>query len=96
MRDATGTSREQIERELRAALGESDYELQVEPPTADPLLTNLETEHGADEHVLIDDLLFQTRAALFIARHIGAARLSDPREGAASMTPGRRRLPPWV
>src|SRR3954451_6697162 len=37
---------------------------------ADPM-TNLKTKHGADEHVLVDDLLFQTQATISIARHVG-------------------------
>jgi acetylornithine deacetylase/succinyl-diaminopimelate desuccinylase-like protein len=37
---------------------------------ADPMV-NLTTKHGADERVLLDDLLFQTRAALSVARSIG-------------------------
>ncbi|MEN3341245.1 MAG: hypothetical protein V7644_649 [Actinomycetota bacterium] len=37
---------------------------------ADPL-ANLTGKHGVDEHVLVDDLVFQTRAAHRIARHIG-------------------------
>ena len=41
-------------------------------PSATPTLTNLETEHGGDERVLIDDLVFQTSAAMSIARTIGA------------------------
>jgi acetylornithine deacetylase/succinyl-diaminopimelate desuccinylase-like protein len=36
----------------------------------DPM-TNLQTKHGADERVLIADLVFQTRAAIAIARSIG-------------------------
>ena len=38
---------------------------------AEPI-TNLETKHGADERVLIDDLMFQTQAALSVARSIGS------------------------
>jgi hypothetical protein len=38
---------------------------------ADPL-SNLTSKHGTDEHVLIDDLQFQTKAALHIARSIGS------------------------
>jgi acetylornithine deacetylase/succinyl-diaminopimelate desuccinylase-like protein len=37
---------------------------------ADPMV-NLTTKHGADERVLVDDLLFQTQAALAVARSIG-------------------------
>jgi acetylornithine deacetylase/succinyl-diaminopimelate desuccinylase-like protein len=37
---------------------------------ADPML-NLTTKHGVDERVLIDDLVFQVQAALFVARRIG-------------------------
>jgi acetylornithine deacetylase/succinyl-diaminopimelate desuccinylase-like protein len=36
----------------------------------DPMV-NLTTKHGADERVLIDDLIFQTRAAIAISRSIG-------------------------
>jgi acetylornithine deacetylase/succinyl-diaminopimelate desuccinylase-like protein len=35
---------------------------------------NLDTKHGTDERVLVDDLVFQTRAALHVARAIGALR----------------------
>jgi len=123
-----GTTADELERELRGALGEGDYELEVAPPKggsssnensalrdaiegflseADPdarlvpalgygysdchvvreaygsvsygfipfrhahAMTNLETKHGVDERVLLDDLLFQTQAAISIARHIG-------------------------
>ena len=38
---------------------------------ADPM-TNLTTKHAVDERVLIDDLVFQTKAALAVARSIGA------------------------
>jgi acetylornithine deacetylase/succinyl-diaminopimelate desuccinylase-like protein len=34
-------------------------------------LTNLETKHGPDERVLVDDLVFQTDAAMSVARTIG-------------------------
>jgi acetylornithine deacetylase/succinyl-diaminopimelate desuccinylase-like protein len=37
---------------------------------ADPM-TNLTTKHGVDERVLIDDLVFQTEAAMHVARTIG-------------------------
>jgi acetylornithine deacetylase/succinyl-diaminopimelate desuccinylase-like protein len=124
-----GTTAEQVEAELREALGEGDYDLEIVPPKggsvsdadtplreaieafldehdegarllpalgygysdchvireaygsvaygfipfrhAEPL-TNLETKHGPDERVLIDDLVFQTRAALSVARTIGS------------------------
>ncbi len=39
---------------------------------ADPQV-NLDTKHGPDERVLIDDLLFQTQAALHVAQAIGDA-----------------------
>jgi hypothetical protein len=39
----------------------------------DPMV-NLTTKHGPDERVLIDDLIFQTRAAIAIARFIGVMR----------------------
>jgi acetylornithine deacetylase/succinyl-diaminopimelate desuccinylase-like protein len=32
---------------------------------------NLDTKHGADERVLVDDLVFQTRTALHVARTMG-------------------------
>ena len=38
---------------------------------ADPMV-NLTTKHGVDERVLIDDLVFQTEAAMHISRTIGA------------------------
>src|SRR4051795_10851952 len=123
-----GTTAEELERELRDALGDGDYELELSPPKggsisddnsplrdaieafladADPdarlipalaygfsdchvlreahgsviygfipfrhadAMTNLETKHGADEHVLVDDVLFQTQATISIARHVG-------------------------
>jgi acetylornithine deacetylase/succinyl-diaminopimelate desuccinylase-like protein len=122
------TSAEELEHELRTALGEGRYDLEVVAPTggsisppesplqraiehflatADPdaqlipalgygysdcdairkaygsvaygfipfrhgdPMVNLTTKHGADERVLIDDLLFQTEAALSVARSIG-------------------------
>jgi acetylornithine deacetylase/succinyl-diaminopimelate desuccinylase-like protein len=126
-----GTSEDELERELREALGHGNYELDIvapkgglvsSPETAlrsaieqflaehdpdarlipalgygysdcdlmrqeygsvaygfipfrfgDPMV-NLDTKHGADERVLIDDLLFQTQAALSIARTIGQRR----------------------
>jgi acetylornithine deacetylase/succinyl-diaminopimelate desuccinylase-like protein len=37
---------------------------------ADPM-TNLTTKHAVDERVLIDDLVFQTKAALAVARTVG-------------------------
>jgi acetylornithine deacetylase/succinyl-diaminopimelate desuccinylase-like protein len=40
---------------------------------ADPM-TNLETKHGPDERIATEDLLFQTRAAIAVARTIGALR----------------------
>ena len=124
-----GTTAGELERELRTALGEGDYELEITPPKgglvskedtplrdaiesflaehdsearlipalgygysdchvlreaydcvaygfipfrhAEPM-TNLQTKHGADERVLIDDLEFQTQAAMSVARSIGA------------------------
>jgi acetylornithine deacetylase/succinyl-diaminopimelate desuccinylase-like protein len=38
---------------------------------ADPMV-NLTTKHGVNEHVLIEDLIFQTEAAIHIARAIAA------------------------
>jgi acetylornithine deacetylase/succinyl-diaminopimelate desuccinylase-like protein len=124
-----GTTQEEIEAELREALGPGSYELEVDPPegglvsphesplrdaieaflaehdpeatlvpcraygysdcdmirkaygsvtygfipfpNADPLV-NLESKHGADERVLIDDLVFQAEAARSVARRIGS------------------------
>jgi acetylornithine deacetylase/succinyl-diaminopimelate desuccinylase-like protein len=122
------TTEAALERELRDALGEGDYELELTPlkggsvsdkdtPLRDAIeaflaehdsearlipalaygysdchvlreaygcvaygfipfrhaeaLTNLQTKHGADERVLIDDVEFQTQAAISIARSIG-------------------------
>jgi acetylornithine deacetylase/succinyl-diaminopimelate desuccinylase-like protein len=45
---------------------------------ADPL-SNLTSKHGTDEHVLIDDLQFQTKAALHIARSIGSQDSYHPK-----------------
>jgi acetylornithine deacetylase/succinyl-diaminopimelate desuccinylase-like protein len=123
-----GTSTEELEQELRTALGEGRYDLEVVAPVggstspaesplrsaiesflaaADPEarllpalgygysdcdvirkaygsvaygfipfrhgdpMVNLTTKHGADERVLLDDLLFQTQAALAVARSVG-------------------------
>jgi acetylornithine deacetylase/succinyl-diaminopimelate desuccinylase-like protein len=125
-----GVSKDDLEAELRAALGDGDYELEVgelqggstSPPEsrlrdaiaafladADPeatllpalgygysdcdafreaygtiaagfipfrhadALTNLLTKHGADERVLIDDLVFQARCAASVAAAICGA-----------------------
>jgi acetylornithine deacetylase/succinyl-diaminopimelate desuccinylase-like protein len=43
---------------------------------ADPM-TNLDTKHGPDERIATADLAFQTRAAIEIARAIGALRRPD-------------------
>lgn len=124
-----GTTAEELEAEVREALGEGDYELDVVPPVGgriSPLDTplheaiggflaehdpearlipclgygfsdcerfreaynsvaygfipfrhgdpsvNFDTKHGTDERVLVDDVLFQTRAALHLARTLGA------------------------
>jgi hypothetical protein len=40
-------------------------------------MTNLETKHGVDERILVDDLVFQTRAAASIARTIGRLQSAD-------------------
>jgi acetylornithine deacetylase/succinyl-diaminopimelate desuccinylase-like protein len=34
---------------------------------ADPVV-NLDSKHGVDERILVDDLVFQTKAALHVAR----------------------------
>jgi hypothetical protein len=52
-------------------------------------MTNLQTKHGADERVLIADLVFQTRAAIAIARTIGALDGAGGHRRAA-VTVGRR------
>jgi acetylornithine deacetylase/succinyl-diaminopimelate desuccinylase-like protein len=130
------TSAEELEQELREALGDGPYELELVPPKggrvsspdtplraaiedflaehdpeaclvpglaygysdcdvmrkaygsiaygfipfrhADPMV-NLETKHGVDERVLVDDLEFQTRAALHVARAIGALEAEQQR-----------------
>lgn len=129
-----GTTDEELEEELRAALGDGDYELELVPlkgglvsdadtplrdaiegflaehdpearllpalgygysdcdllrqeygsvaygfipfPHGDPSV-NLDTKHGVDERVLVDDVVFQVRAAEAIARSIGALRHED-------------------
>jgi acetylornithine deacetylase/succinyl-diaminopimelate desuccinylase-like protein len=128
-----GTTAEELEAELREALGDGDYELEVVPPVGgelSPLDTplhdaiasflaehdpeaslipslgygfsdcevmrtsynavaygfipfrhgdpavNLDSKHGSDERVLVDDLVFQTRAALHVARTMG--RVAQP------------------
>jgi acetylornithine deacetylase/succinyl-diaminopimelate desuccinylase-like protein len=132
------TSADDLEQELREALGDGAYELEVVPPKggrvsspdtplraaiedflaendpearlvpslaygysdcdmmrkaygsiaygfipfrhADPMV-NLMTKHGVDERVLVDDLEFQTRAALHVARAIGSLQ-AEGREAA--------------
>jgi acetylornithine deacetylase/succinyl-diaminopimelate desuccinylase-like protein len=135
-----GTTAEDLEAELREALGEGEYELELVPPkgghlsdTQTPLrtaieeflaerdpqarlvpalgygysdcdvmrqaygsvaygfipfrhvdpMTNLETKHGADERVLIADLVFQTEAAIAVARTIGSLDGEAPGRPAA-------------
>ncbi|MCW2925779.1 MAG: hypothetical protein JWM98_3183 [Thermoleophilia bacterium] len=123
-----GVTRAQVEAEVREALGEGHYELEVEEPAgglitspdsplrdaieaflaehdpeaqlvpalgygfadchlmrehydsttygfipfrnADPM-QNLATKHGADERIEVEDLVFQTQAAHFVAQRIG-------------------------
>jgi len=43
---------------------------------ADPM-TNLDTKHGADERISTAGLHFQTRAAIAVARTIGALGRAD-------------------
>jgi acetylornithine deacetylase/succinyl-diaminopimelate desuccinylase-like protein len=126
-----GVEAQDLEAELRGALGEGAYELEIVPPKGglvsetDTALTaaiesflsahdpgarlvpalgygysdcdvmreaygsiaygfipfrhasarmNLDTKHGIDEHVLIDDLAFQTEAALWIARAVSGSQ----------------------
>jgi acetylornithine deacetylase/succinyl-diaminopimelate desuccinylase-like protein len=129
-----GTTTEELEAELRAALGDGRYDLDVVAPQGgsmsdpdtplrtaiedflaehdpqarllpamgygysdcdamrahygattygfipfrygDPMV-NLTTKHGPDERVLIDDLVFQTHAAIHIARAIGILQHAD-------------------
>jgi acetylornithine deacetylase/succinyl-diaminopimelate desuccinylase-like protein len=126
-----GTTAEELEQELRSALGDGDYELAIEPPNGgsvsdsdtplreaieaflaehdpqarlvpalgygfsdchvlreaygcvaygfipfrhgDPMV-NFDTKHGSDERVRVDDLVFQVRSALGVARRIGSRR----------------------
>ena len=135
-----GTTRADLEHELRDALGHGDYDLEVVEPKggllsdpdtplraaietflaehdpearliptlgygfsdchvlreaygcvaygfipfrhAEPI-TNLETKHGVDERILVDDLVFQTEAATSIARSIGRpnGRFADASRG---------------
>ncbi|MFL6063520.1 MAG: M20/M25/M40 family metallo-hydrolase [Friedmanniella sp.] len=44
-------------------------------------MTNLDTKHGADERIATKDLLFQTRAAIAVARAIGALSRPDASVG---------------
>jgi acetylornithine deacetylase/succinyl-diaminopimelate desuccinylase-like protein len=131
-----GTTAEDLEAELREALGEGEYDLEVVPPKGGRLsdpesplrtaiedfladhdpearlvpalgygysdcdvmrkaygsvaygfipfrhvdpMTNLETKHGADERVLVADLVFQTEAAIAVALRIGSLDGSAPR-----------------
>jgi hypothetical protein len=55
----------------------------------DPMV-NLTTKHGVDERVLIDDVVFQTQAAIAIARSIGGLRHADDMAATATLQPGRR------
>src|SRR4051794_4907029 len=57
---------------IRQAYGSTTYGF-IPFRHADPV-TNLETKHGVDERVLVDDLMFQVDAALAIARAIGTQR----------------------
>jgi acetylornithine deacetylase/succinyl-diaminopimelate desuccinylase-like protein len=55
---------------LREAYGSVAYGW-IPFPHADPMV-NLETKHGADERILLEDLWFQVEAALSVAREIGS------------------------
>src|SRR4051794_2791565 len=48
-------------------------------------MVNLETKHGADERILVDDLCFQVQAAIAIAR--GIQYRSGAASGAGSRSP---------
>jgi acetylornithine deacetylase/succinyl-diaminopimelate desuccinylase-like protein len=136
-----GTTAGDLERELRDALGEGDYDLEIVPPKGglvsdvdtplhaaiervlaerdpearlipalgygfsdchvmreeygsvaygfipfrhgDPMV-NLDTKHGSDERVLVDDLAFQVLTALEVAREIGACRHGQAAERQAA------------
>lgn len=54
---------------VREAYGSTTYGF-IPFRHADPVV-NLQTKHGPDERVLVADLLFQTQAALSVARKIG-------------------------
>src|SRR5437868_1473028 len=46
-------------------------------------IQNLETKHGHDERILLENLVFQTKAATAVAQRIGSLSLRMPRlEGA--------------
>ncbi|MFL5926950.1 MAG: M20/M25/M40 family metallo-hydrolase [Gaiellaceae bacterium] len=134
------TTKQQLEAEVRRALGDGDYGVEVDDPeggltsplhtplhaaierflaAADPDATlvpalgygfsdchfmrsaydsvaygfipfrygdpvqNLETKHGVDERILIDDLLFQAECALAVAREIGGLPVLAPALAAA-------------
>jgi hypothetical protein len=83
-----GRTEAALERELRDALGEGDYEdgygdchllreaygcvaYRFIPFRHAEAITNLQTKLRADERVLIDDVEFQTQAAISIERGIG-------------------------
>ena len=144
-----GTTADELEAELREALGDGDYELEVVPPVGgrvspadsplhdaiasflaehdpearllpclgygysdcdimresynataygfipfrhgDPSV-NLDTKHGTDERIRVDDLVFQTRAALHVARAIGSLdRAADGSAGVSSSATGAGR-----
>jgi acetylornithine deacetylase/succinyl-diaminopimelate desuccinylase-like protein len=57
---------------LREAYGSTAYGF-IPFRHADPM-TNLDTKHGADERILVEDLRFQTRAATSVARRVGRRR----------------------
>jgi acetylornithine deacetylase/succinyl-diaminopimelate desuccinylase-like protein len=142
------TTAEELEAELREALGHGNYDLELVPPkggSVSPLgtplhravedflaardpearlvpslgygfsdchvireaygsvaygfipfrhtdpLDNLQTKHGAGERVLVDDLEFQTDAAIFIARAVtGSGRPSEAPPLTARTSPALR------
>jgi hypothetical protein len=68
---------------MREAYGAVAYGL-IPLRHADPMV-DLDTKHGADERVPVGDLVFQTRAAMSIARAIGErSHAADPRIDALS------------
>jgi acetylornithine deacetylase/succinyl-diaminopimelate desuccinylase-like protein len=71
---------------LRQAYGATTYGF-IPFRHASPL-TNLTITHGADEHVLIEDLVFQLEAAIHVARTVGSTTVAADAAGPPSHPDG--------